>query len=74
MRLRFVGMGILLALPIGPANAGCGDATTQLELNQCAGAALRLADTLLNAAYQQSLGRLGDRPDAVQRLRAAARS
>lgn len=65
----------LATLPIGPAAAAsCDNATSQLALNQCADAELEAADTALNAAYQQIIGRLEDDPDTVQLLRTAQRA
>ncbi len=59
----------------GPAVAAdCGSANNQLALDQCAAAELQAADTTLNAAYQQILGRLRADPDTAQLLRAAQRA
>lgn len=50
---------ILLTLMLLPlmqsASAECGNAQTQLEMNQCAAAEYRNADKALNNAYQQAL-------------------
>jgi uncharacterized protein YecT (DUF1311 family) len=72
MRLAFLALATLLA---GPAVAAdCDDTTNQLALNQCADAEFHAADTALNAAYQQIVGRLKDSPTALERLRAAQRA
>ena len=60
LRLTILAAATLLA---GPAVAAdCGNATSQLALDQCAAAELQAADTSLNAAYQQILGRLRGDP------------
>ena len=60
LRLTILAAAALLA---GPAVAAdCGNATSQLALDQCAAAELQAADTSLNATYQQILGRLRGDP------------
>ncbi len=64
---RLSAIAILLVLASSAARADeCLDkATTQVELNGCAGKALEAADAALNEAYQAILKRLGD--DAEKR-------
>ena len=72
LRLTILAAATLLA---GPAVAAdCSNATSQLALDQCAAAELQAADTTLNAAYQQILGRLRGDADTAQLLRAAQRA
>ncbi len=63
---------LLLALAGTPvAAADCPGATTQMELNQCAGATAKAADDELNSLYKQVRARLrGD--DATTKLLVAA--
>lgn len=72
MRLTILAAATLLAGPA--AAADCGNATSQLALDQCAAADLQAADATLNAAYQQILGRLRGDPETTQLLRAAQRA
>lgn len=52
-------LAIALAAPLGPAAAkGCDDATTQLQLDQCAGDAFAKADAALNLTYKNVMARL----------------
>ncbi len=54
--------------------AGCGDAPTQLAMNECAAASLKQTDTALNTAYQRIMQRLADDADARRLLTAAQRA
>jgi uncharacterized protein YecT (DUF1311 family) len=52
----------------------CDNATTQGDMNQCAGQQYKAADKELNALYQQITQRLKDEPDAKKLLVSAQRS
>ena len=52
-------LAIAFVAPPGPAAAkGCDDATTQIELDQCAGDAFAKADAALNFTYRNVTARL----------------
>ena len=56
---RPVLLALVLAAPLGPAAArGCDDATTQIQLDQCAGDAFATADAALNFTYKTIMARL----------------
>ena len=60
MRLTFLAVATLLA---GPAVAAdCGNATSQLVLNQCADAELRAAEAELDATTETFRGHVGGFP------------
>ncbi|RON38068.1 urease-associated protein [Pseudomonas frederiksbergensis] len=52
----------------------CDNATTQGDMNQCAGQQYKAADKELNTLYQQITQRLKDSPDAKKLLVSAQRS
>jgi uncharacterized protein YecT (DUF1311 family) len=67
-------MAVVAWLPVGDAQAAdCGDAATQMAMNQCAAGRLAAADAALNAAYGQVIGRLRG-TDGEKLLRGAQRA
>jgi uncharacterized protein YecT (DUF1311 family) len=65
---------VLAALAPLPARADCDPNATQMDLNQCAGAAFEAADKELNALYQQMRHRLADDPDTTHLLTVSQRA
>ena len=49
-------------------------ATTQLEMNQCAGEEFKEADSELNRIYQQVLSKYGEDADKVARIKEAEKA
>lgn len=73
MRSYWYGITFILAgLVPGIAKADCYDSPVQADLNACAGAAFKTADTQLNAAYAALRQRLSE--DGQRRLRDAERA
>ncbi|KQO70350.1 lysozyme inhibitor LprI family protein [Methylobacterium sp. Leaf88] len=58
---------IALVRVLGPAHAAppskCAG-STQMDINQCAGADLKRADTAMNAAYSKLMGQIGSKAQA----------
>jgi len=57
----------LLLAPLAQADE-CDNATTQLDMNQCAGKQFQAADKELNSLYQQINQRLKDQPQTKKLL------
>ncbi|KZD11554.1 lysozyme inhibitor LprI family protein [Oceanibaculum pacificum] len=79
MRSAILLASLLLGIAAVPAStpataADCGDATTQAEMNACAGAAFEAADKELNVLYFQMRQRLAGETEALARLRDAQRA
>lgn len=66
------GFATLGAFPAGAA--GCDDAATQADMNECSGKAYKAADQKLNSDYRRIERRLSDDPDAKKLLVAAQRA
>ena len=63
---------LVLPQSVIAAAQSCANATTQFDLNRCAGQALKTADANLNRSYAAAMARLSDSSKA--RLRAAQRA
>ncbi len=72
--MRWMLLPLALAAVPAAAAADCPDATTQMELNQCAGAAAAAADAQLNAAYKEIRARLKGDAETTNLLVAAQRA
>ena len=53
--------------------ARCNPQGSQMELNACAWESLHAADAELNATWREVLAKIGDRPVAIAKLKAAQR-
>ncbi len=67
-RIRAIAILLVLTSPAARADECLDKADTQVEMNDCAGKALKAADAALNKAYQEILKRLGDDADAKKLL------
>ena len=56
------------------AGQNCRNANTQLELNQCFGAAYKSADGEMNAVYQQVLKAYSGDPKFIEKFKASQRA